>query len=97
MTTETTAESLTVHEPEVAEILARWQTAFGKYSYAELADRIGSSRETVRRMAHGQLPTTLVIARACRTFGIRAEWILLGTGPMHVHSEIQLERTVASS
>lgn len=52
------------------------------YTFQELGELMGFFPETVRRYLRHGSPRAEFVAAVCRTFGVSAEWLLLGKGPM---------------
>lgn len=50
-------------------------------SLRSIAELIRINYETLRRSYHGQTPSADVLVRLSERFGIRGEWLLMGTGP----------------
>lgn len=59
--------------------------AVGEHAtYRQVSDQTGANPETVRRYMQGQAPSVEFVAALCRVFGISADWLLTGRGPMKV-------------
>lgn len=50
-------------------------------SLRSIASQIHVNYETLRRTYHGQSPSAEVLVRLSERFGVRGEWLLMGTGP----------------
>jgi transcriptional regulator with XRE-family HTH domain len=57
--------------------------AVGEHAtYRQVSDQTGTNAETVRRYLQGHAPSVEFVAALCRVFGISADWLLTGRGPM---------------
>ncbi len=62
--------------------------AVGDLSYRQLGRLTDTHPETARRYMQGQAPSAVFLINLCREFGISAEWLLNGRGPMKL-SEVR--------
>lgn len=61
----------------------RMRLAVGEDStYRQVADRTGANAESVRRYMQGNAPSVEFVVSLCRCFGVSADWLLTGRGPM---------------
>ncbi|MBM4108216.1 MAG: helix-turn-helix transcriptional regulator [Phycisphaerae bacterium] len=61
----------------------RMRLAVGEEAtYRQVADRTGANAESVRRYLQGHAPSIEFVVAMCRCFGVSADWLLTGRGPM---------------
>jgi transcriptional regulator with XRE-family HTH domain len=72
-----------MHGMGLSSLHERMRLAVGEHAtYRQVSDRTGTHAETVRRYMQGQAPSVEFVAALCRVFGISADWLLTGRGPM---------------
>lgn len=64
------------------QLAQRLRDAVGSRSNRFVATVTGYNEETVRRYLRDGGPSAEFLASVCREFGVCAEWLLLGAGPM---------------
>lgn len=64
------------------QLAQRLRDAVGSRSNRFVATVTGYNEETVRRYLRDGGPSAEFLASVCREFGVSAEWLLLGFGPM---------------
>lgn len=69
-------------EPEPGSLHERLRIVAGQRSYRSLAEITGQNTETVRRYMLGAAPSIEFVSSMCDRFGVSAEWMLTGRGPM---------------
>ena len=62
----------------------------GQSTYRHIGELTGTHPETVRRYLQGQAPSAEFLIGVCRAFGVSANWLLNGHGPMRAN-EIRRE------
>jgi transcriptional regulator with XRE-family HTH domain len=60
----------------------RLRSLVGARSFREIGELTDTHPETARRYLAGQAPSVEFLAAVCRAFGVTAEWLLTGQGPM---------------
>jgi len=60
----------------------RLAAVVGQRSSRYVGELTNTNHETVRRYLAGQAPSTEFLQAVCRAFGLSADWLLLGKGPM---------------
>jgi transcriptional regulator with XRE-family HTH domain len=60
----------------------RLAAVVGQRSSRYVGELTNTNHETVRRYLSGQAPSTEFLQAVCRAFGLSADWLLLGKGPM---------------
>ena len=57
----------------------------GRLTQAEFADRLGLHKNTLGRYERGESePDISICANICSVFGVNSQWLLFGSGPMHL-------------
>lgn len=64
------------------QLAQRLRDAVGSRSNRFVATITGYNEETVRRYLRDGGPSAEFLASVCREFGVSADWLLLGMGPM---------------
>lgn len=60
----------------------RLAAVVGQRSSRSIGDLTGTNHETVRRYLSGNAPSVEFLQALCRAFGVSADWLLTGKGPM---------------
>ncbi len=60
----------------------RLTDAAGDRTFRAIAEMTGHNSETVRRYMQGAAPSVEFVAAFCECFGLNANWVLTGRGPM---------------
>src|SRR5690606_28153179 len=69
-------------------VTSRLRIALEPWSIAELARRIGASRQSIHRYRDGHPASVQFLVRFCEATGTSAEWLLLGRGPQNRHEAV---------
>lgn len=75
---------------QTSDLHERMARVVGDTTYRHLGELTGTHPETVRRYLQGQAPSAEFLINLCRAFGVSANWLLHGQGPMRA-SEIKRE------
>lgn len=60
----------------------RLAVVVGGMPYRQVAEQTGLNAESVRRYMNGHAPSLEFVAAVCAKFGVNAQWLLSGRGPM---------------
>jgi len=66
----------------LSELHVRMLDAAGDRTFRSVATMTGQNHETVRRYMQGAAPSVDFISAFCEAFGLNANWLLTGRGPM---------------
>ncbi|MFM9958694.1 MAG: hypothetical protein ACKVZJ_11505 [Phycisphaerales bacterium] len=69
-------------EPEPGSLHERLRIVAGQRSYRSIGEITNQNTETVRRYMLGAAPSIEFVSAMCDRFGVSAEWMLTGRGPM---------------
>lgn len=76
-------EPFRAFQPEEVAIVERVRQACAGRSVWLLEEELGVSRENLRRAMQGlSRPSARLLAAICERYEVRADWLLLGRGPM---------------
>jgi len=76
------------------EFCSRLERAIRPDSCRDVAQKLGTSPETIRRYLRGlSTPSASLLASLCRAYGVNANWLLIGEPPIRGTSWREMVRT----